>query len=258
MLKEARTGKGRSGLQTAAANPPPQPPAPQPPQSADATKDLNELAQYMATKGVNLDVASLSGLTFENVREAAQGMERIIDEFPQAKTLVGNMSLKGVRTKNGVMAQAGFYGNVQVSDHYYAKSETQLGQTYDRSAKSGFHPAGTTKADIATHEMGHVLDSALIRKAIPGNSYWDKIDRANAWKKSTISGKVISEACKAVKKTPAGKGMKNAQLISAVSQYATANRAETLAECVADYAANGANAKPLSVAVWSILKRELG
>lgn len=257
MLKKARNGKARSGLQTATNTPPPPPPPPQPPQSADATKDLNELAQYMTTKGVKLDVASLSGLTFENVREAAQGMERIIDEFPQAQKMVG-MSLKAQRTKNGVMAQAGLYGDVTLSDHYFAKTEAQLNQTYDRSTKSGFHPAGTTKADIATHEMGHVLEAALVWKMVPGNSYWDRINRATAWKKCTYAAQVVSEACKAAKKTSAGKGMKNAQLISAVSQYATMNKSETLAECVADYTANGTNAKPLSVAVWNILKRELG
>ena len=73
-----------------------------------------------------------------------------------------------------------------------------------------------------------------------------------------MASKVISEACRDAKKTAAGKGMKNADLIQSVSRYATTNRSETLAECVADYAANGTNAKPLSVAVWNILKRELG
>ena len=91
-----------------------------------------------------------------------------------------------------------------------------------------------------------------------GSDYYTRLEASNAWNTSKLSGKVISEACKDAKKTPAGKGLKNTDLIRGVSGYATKNRSETLAECVADYTANGTSAKPLSVAVWKILKRELG
>lgn len=226
------------------------------PQSAAETKDLNELAQYMANVGVTVDIASLGNLTFENVRDAAAGIERIVKEFPQAQLMFNQ--LKGQTLKHGVLACASYHGNIMLADYYFSKTEDGLKCTYDGSTSKGFHPAGTTKTDIATHEAGHVLDSALIHKLIPGTDVLARLARAEAWNKGTIAGKVVSEACRDAKKTPAGKGMKNADLIRSVSGYATKNRSETLAECVADYAANGTKAKPLSVAVWNILKRELG
>lgn len=241
---------GASGFPTNA------PVVPAGPQSASETKDLNELAQYMSNVGITVDVKSLSGQTFENVRGAAAAIERIMKEFPQAQLAFN--TLRGQVLQHGVLANASYSGNITLADHYFSKTEDGLSRTYDSSTAQGFHPAGTSKADIASHEAGHVLDSALIQKAIPGSDYWDRAERAAAWNKGTIAGKVISEACRDAKKTPAGKGLKNADLIRNVSGYATKNRSETLAECVADYAANGTSAKPLSVAVWNILKRELG
>jgi len=46
--------------------------------------------------------------------------------------------------------------------------------------------------------------------------------------------------------------------VAQISRYATKNRSEAMAEAVADYRANGSRAKPLSQAIWKILKRELG
>lgn len=241
---------GASGFPTNA------PMIPATPKSAAETKDLAELQQYMSNIGVTVDTASLSGQDFENVRGAAAGIERILQEFPQAQRSFN--LLRGQDLKHGVMANASYSGNITLANHYFSKTADGLTRTYDGSTSKGFHPAGTTKDHIAVHEAGHVLESALIHKAIPGNDYWDRLDRSAAWNKGTIAGKVISEACRAAKRTPGGKGLKNDDLIRNVSGYATRNRSETLAECVADYAANGTSAKALSVAVWNILKRELG
>lgn len=231
------------------------------PQSAAETKDLHELAEYMKNVGqygVFLNEQSLSSATFENVRGAAAAVERIVTEFPQAAA--NFHELRGDALKHGVLANASYNGVIRLGDHYFAKSEDDLGRTYDKSTSSGFHPEGTGKDSIAAHEAGHILERALIDKYIlsNGSDYWTRLEASKAWNTSKLSGKVVSEACKDAKRTPAGKGMKNADLIRAVSGYATKNRSETLAECVADYSANGTRAKPLSVAVWNILKRELG
>jgi len=244
---------GRGGASGFPAN---APAVPQGPQSARETKDLNELAQYMANIGVTVDVASLSGQTFENVRDAAAGVERIVKEFPQAAATFG--TLRGKDLKNGVLANASLAGNITLANHYFSKTEDGLSRTYDGTTTKGFHPAGTSKGDIATHEAGHILESALVHRAFPGSGFYERMEQSAAWNKSMMASKVVSEACKIAKKTPEGKGLKNADLIRNVSGYATKNRSETLAECVADYAANGSSAKPLSVAVWNILKRELG
>lgn len=133
-----------------------------------------------------------------------------------------------------------------------------INTSYDRTTASLFHPAGTKAVHITSHEAGHVLERALIEKTIPGSDFWSQIGRSQAWDKSQCASKVISEAARQAKKTPAGKGKKIDTLIAEVSGYARKNRSETLAECVADYAANGSKARALSQEVWKVLKRELG
>lgn len=70
--------------------------------------------------------------------------------------------------------------------------------------------------------------------------------------------RIVSNAAKSVKKTSEGKGAKTDDLVLNISQYASKSRSEALAEAVSDYRANGANAKPLSRAIWAELKKELG
>lgn len=231
------------------------------PQSASETNDLRELADYMKNVGqwgIYVNEQSLRGQTFENVREAAAAIERVMNEFPQAQGLFHE--LQGKSLESGTLATASYGGVIALAEKYYSKSEEELTRTYDNSTAKGFHPVGTNKGDIASHEAGHILERALIDKYIlsKGSGYYTQLEASNAWRRGTLASKVISEACREVKRTPAGKGMYNADLVRTVSGYAEKNRSETLAECVADYAANGSRAKPLSVAVWNILKRELG
>ena len=246
---------GASGFPTNA--PAPQPPVVQTgPTSAAETKDLQELHDYMKGLGVKMDMSSLAGQTFENVREAASGIEQVMKEFPQA---VGSFRrLRGDILKKGELANASYNGAITLANYFYGKSTHGLDATYQQTVFNKFHPSGTKKIDIATHESGHILETALIHKYLAGNTFADKLARANAWNNSTMASKVIHEAVTGLKKTPAGKGKLTDDFIKDVSRYATKNRSETLAECVADYSRNGQNAKPLSVAVWNILKRELG
>ena len=121
-----------------------------------------------------------------------------------------------------------------------------------------WHPDGTSSVHIASHEIGHLLESALVFKNITQTGYYGTMDRINAWNKHRFATKVVGEAARAAKKTAVGKGLTNDQLVAQISRYATKNRSEAMAEAVADYRANGSRAKPLSQAIWKILKRELG
>ena len=245
---------GRGGASGFPANAP----VPAVPQSAADTRDLAELSQYMkSTHGVHVDPATFKNQDFENVKQAASAVETIIREFPQAAA--NFHEIRGEDLKNGVMANASFRGVIRLADYYF-KSRNFLMSRYANSEAQGFHPAGSNGDHVATHEAGHVLERALIDKYVlsQGNGYLVRLQASDDWRKCTYAGKVVSEACRMAKKTPEGKGKKNADLISGVSGYATRNKSETMAECVADYVANGQRAKPLSIAVWNVLKRELG
>lgn len=245
---------GRGGASGFPANAP----VPATPQNAVDTHDLAELSQYMkSTHGIRVDPATFKNQDFENVKQAAGAIEAIIRDFPQAAANFHEM--RGEVLKSGVMASASFNGVIRLGDHYF-NTRAGLMRKYAASEAKGFHPAGSTGDHVATHEAGHILERALIDKYVlsQGNGFNIQLQAADAWRKSTYAGKIVSEACRMAKKTPGGKGLKNDALIRSVSGYATRNRSETLAECVADYVANGQNAKPLSVAVWQVLKRELG
>ena len=135
---------GRGGASGFPANGPipPQPPVvPAGPQSAADTHDLQELHDYMKTLGVKVDMSSLAGQTFENVREAAAGVEQIMKEFPQAAATFN--TLRGKTLKKGELANASIGGNITLAEYYYSKTESGLDQSYQKSVNSGFHPAGT-------------------------------------------------------------------------------------------------------------------
>ena len=127
------------------------------------------------------------------------------------------------------------------------RSMTQGGTT-------GFHPKNTGVLETGSHEMGHLLERALIEQSGSEDTY-SKLDQ---WRKCTQAKSVVSDACKRAKKTEEGRGLINSQLKAQVSGYATADASECLAECVADYIANGEKASILSREVWKILKERLG
>ena len=227
------------------------------PQSAGDAKDLNELAQYMkSTHNITVDVQSLSGFDFESVKNGVSAVESIITEFPQAAKSFHK--IEGT-TNTGGLAWASYSGAIMLAAKYYT-DRNKLMSVYAYDVKYGGSPAGTTGDNVLSHESGHLLERALIHKSVTSQIQGpaSRLAGVSAWQKHAMATKVIHEAVSNVKKTPAGKGMNTAGLIRQVSSYATTNRSEALAECVADYAANGAGAKPLSVAVWNILKRELG
>ena len=107
----------------------------------------------------------------------------------------------------------------------------------------------------ASHEMGHLLERTLIeQRNTDSNDLIGKLE----WRNCTQAKLVVSEACKAAKKTTDGRGLRNSQLKKGVSGYAVTDDSECLAEAVADYIINRDKASVLSRMIWNILKRELG
>lgn len=239
-------------------NAPPPPPVRDPAnfKSAAEAENLGELHDYMTARNqVWVDYGSLENFDFKSVRNAASEMEFIMNEFPQAKGAFDTLQGKN---KVGGYASASLSGKITLAGQYFS-NDAVLQERYQGDLFGKFHPEGTTGNNVVTHESGHLLEAALVKRANNNMATpYDHIAAVSDWNNHTFSKKIVSEAAKAAKKTPDGKGKRNAQLISDVSGYAKQDRSETLAECVADYRANGANAKPLSREVWKILKRELG
>lgn len=219
-------------------------------------EDFYELGKYMNDHyGVSVD-SSVSKLDFDAVHQGVQGIEQVMNEFPQAKS-----TLKSISTdKTGVMA-ASYDGTITFNPSYYIDASKLKKAGMIRGNTTGFHPKNNDLLTTGSHEMGHLLERTLIEKSMHSGKYtFGGIE----WNKCTEAKRVISEASKNAKKLPegknpsTGKAYRNFELTAQVSEYAMKNSSECLAECVADYVANGENASILSKEVWKILKKELG
>jgi len=206
------------------------------------------MAQTLKNKfGVTVGVNNMSKIDQTAAMAALNSVNDLLTEFPRAIGV-----LKKITAHTGLgkreYAHATYYGDVVLNQVAF-QNPSQL-NNYGS-------PKGTSYLNVADHEIGHILEKALITEAVKNGSLgaWGA---GGAWANCTFATKVIHEAAMGLKKTAYGNGKTIDQLVRRVSQYATTDRSEAMAECVSDYRANGSNANPLSIEVWNILKRELG
>ena len=204
------------------------------------SKTFEELKTYMEdTYSITLE-DDVTKLDFESVRESLDGVEFIMKEFPKAKDVFTGVGID----KSGMMS-AGFGGWINFNPKYFSTRKAVL----DAHRASTFHPKGNNAFSSGSHEAGHLLELKLIKLKGGGGV---------AWQNCTHAKEIVSQACKAVKKTPEGKGKLIPELKSEISGYARTDASECLAEAVSDYSLNKENSAPLSRAIWKILKEELG
>ena len=225
--------------------------------SAQAAKDFDELKAYAASKGIKMS-ESLRGWDVGALKEAVAGVEDAIAVFPEIAGYdmfyIDDQTIRG-----SVIASASLGGRIYLNSPKWKAdgSLASLQEAAEVAQMIHFHP-GKTPRNFVSHEVGHLVESILIHKDFgqdPGSGFTYAM--VLAWNKHEYAKSVISEAAKRAKKTERGKGKKIDQLIADVSQYATKNRAEALAECFADYVENGSNANPLSIEVYNVLKERL-
>ena len=203
------------------------------------TKDFETLDKYLHN-AYNISVdKSVKDLDFGSVKDALVGVESVLDKIPGLKS-----SLKRVATgKSGVMSCSG--ENITFNPHYFKTAEKIQKSCADMSA-SRYWVKNASPASIGAHETAHAAEWMIIHKN-PAYEYdWQRID---VWNKCTEAKKIVSQACKNVKKTEFGKGKRNVELISTISRYAHDTPSETMAEAFADVYANGKDASPLSVEI---------
>ena len=228
------------------------------PQIQKTAKSINNIADLRTYAKQNLGLElgkSLDTVDYGLVQQAVSDYEFFKSEFPQWDGTLQKIQAR--QTRPGVNAETNGT-TVTLSQQQYS-NPGKFAQVVSAAASRHYYPENTTNKTTAVHELGHTFEQAMINKIMPDDgTFLRKYDRVEAWNKGVYSGKIISEAAASAKKTPGGKGKKKADLIADVSQYATKRSSETLAECVRDYYINRGNAKPLSVEVWKILKREFG
>ena len=214
---------------------------PQAIKSVSDASNFKDLQSYFKKKGFKMNDA-IEKLDFNSVKDTTKGVDIVLNEFPQAKKIFAGFDIG----KSGV-ACASFTGKISFNPAYYTDAKNL--QCMIMGNTTGFHPKNTGIVEIGSHEMGHILELALINKHNGG---------VLAWSECTEAKKIVSEACKLAKKLPEGKGKVNATLKREISGYAMQNASECMAEGVADYIANKNNASVLSRMIWNLLKGELG
>lgn len=209
--------------------------------SVSDASNFKDLQSYFKKKGYKMNDA-IEKLDFNSVKDTTEGVDIVLNEFPQVKKVFAGFDIG----KSGV-ACASFTGKISFNPAYYTDAKNL--QSMIMGNTTGFHPKNTGIIEIGSHEMGHILELALINKHNGG---------VFAWSECTEAKKIVSEACKLAKKLPEGKGKVNATLKREISGYAMQNASECMAEGVADYIANKNNASVLSRMIWNLLKGELG
>lgn len=234
-------------------------PTPTGPSSVADCQTFQETQTYMQGKYNILVDGTLADADFETLKAELQSVDDILSEFPQAAQGMYNRHVTADVKRNRAYASASLDGSLNLNLDKF-RNDRVVEERYKSDLAAKYHPEGTTVKDILAHEMGHQLERILLERNVQYSSFdaYSRFALVDGWNKSRQATRIISEACKAAKRTPEGKGKKNNELVAEISRYATVNRSEALAECVADYHANREKAKPLSREVWKILKSELG
>lgn len=203
------------------------------------TKSFAALDEYLEkTYNISVD-KSVKSLDFGSVRDALSGLESVLEKVPGLSN-----AIKRIKTsKSGVMSCSG--ENITFNPAHFAQAEKIQKSCKDMSERHWW-VKNASPASIGAHECAHAVEWLMLQKNSEYQYDWQKID---AWNKCTEAKKVVSQACKNIKKTEYGKGKRNFQLISAISNYAQETASETMAEAFADTYANRENANPLSVEI---------
>ena len=199
-------------------------------------KDFNSLDNYLKSSyDISVD-ESVKKLDFAAVREALVGCESMFGKF---RGLAG--SIKTIKTASGgIMSCSG--ETINFNPAFFSKIEKLEKICTEQSGKR-FWVKNSDIASIGAHECAHGVEWMLLQKCPDYEYDWQRID---VWNKCGEAKKIVSQACKNVKKTEYGKGKRNADLIGSISRYANENASETMAEAFADLHCNGENANPLS------------
>ena len=206
---------------------------------ADAV-DFTGLDKYLQSQyNITMDDA-VKSLDFDTVKSALVGCESVMEEFPGLADSITQITT----SKGGVMSCAG--EKITFNPHYFSNG-TKLVEDCKKQSASRFWIPNATPESIGAHESAHAIEWMMLQKNSGAYQYdWQRID---AWNKCTEAKKLVSQACKNIKKTPYGKGKRNAELIGGISRYGQETASETMAEAFADVYANGEKANPLSIEI---------
>lgn len=211
----------------------------------EGAQTVDELKDFMG-KNYFVEVSDdFNRYDLDAAKAYIQEASEMLDEFPILRSAITRFG-DNINRK-GVFGAASSSGNVSFNIESM-QSLKKADAMFKRNVKSGLHPEGTSAVNAVSHELGHMLELAIIKKTYGERS------KEVAWLSHTVGKDIVASA---MSRLPSSSGKESGKPISDISRYATHDASETVAEAVADYRANGERAKPLSREIWRELKKRL-
>lgn len=210
--------------------------------SAGEAENFAQLYSYLGNRDNFIALSNKiymdDDLKFTEVRDAIDGALFVLDEFGAGE------QLKRFDVNNqGVMCAS--FDTIYFTKSYFKKGTKNLDEVMNGGT---FHPKNQNAYTTGSHEAGHILGHHLATKT---NNFKMMFNHG-------METKIIGDCAKKMKSSYKGTGQKAPSIdsmVASVSGYATKNRGEAFAECIADYVANGKNANALSKEVWKHTKK---
>lgn len=206
---------------------------------------FSQLKQYMKDQYDIVVDSSVEKLNFQTVKKTLIGVEGVFKDYPELGEQVKTISTD----KMGVMCCSGT--EIYFNPKYY-QDEIAFTDMCKRCSDSGWWPVNSSASSIGAHETGHAVEMLLLNLC-DYNYDWERIID---WNKGKMSGRIVSQALKNIKKTEYGKGKKNAELMQNLSGYGATKKQECFAEAFADVASNGDKANPLSIEIKKLAQEK--
>ena len=210
----------------------------------DGAESIDQLKSFM-TRNYGIEMSpDFDRYDVDAAKAYVQEVSDMMDEFPALK---GTITRFGDSVRGKEMGSADLFGHLALNTKNM-QSLDAANAKYGKDVKSGLHPEGTNAVNAVSHELGHMLELAVI------NRTQGEFMKAVAWTSHSVGKDIVASA---MSRLPSSSGKESGKPISDISRYATHDASETVAEAVADYRANGDMAKPLSREIWRELKNRL-
>ena len=188
----------------------------------------------------------LKKLYFPAVKEFLQGAEETFSLFPDMHSRLSYVTCSPMSqtTAKASLSPVRQTIALTISSKMFADETAveNLRELYKENVDH-YHPDNTTIEGTGAHEVGHLIEQALIRRA----GMVIQNDRAYEF----ANEKLVSWAGKLLRGSQTGiefyRKLRTAR--KKISEYATTDLGETISEAISDVHDNGKNAKPLSHAI---------
>ena len=206
-----------------------------------SAENFEDLTNYLNSGSIKLD-DTVKDLNFDMVKRTLSSIVEVGDKYPGAFE-----NLKTVTTSSeGIMSCSG--SQITFNPEYYNNID-KFNEICKDCSDNGWWIKNSSIESIGAHEFGHSINWDLINSK-PSIEFYEKVDD---WNEDRTAKKIVSQACKELKKTEYGKGLKFNEIRSRQSEYGATTAAEAIAESYADIYANKDNANPLSKKIVEII-----